>query len=324
MEKELKDVLLAEKNEEIITIGIMAEPKEGVTKQGKPFVDFTLYSKGYSLPAKVWDMGVEEMMERYHVKAGTPVKVHGTVSVNPLSGEKQLCLRDGECPAIATLEMEESEVSALSQSTPISEEEMLKALRAVVDKFIPEETDVLRGISLFSLEYLSKYSYFPYDSSVHKEKGGFLAHIYNCCHKLIYYVGGPNFDKRTVLAALLSYHIGVFVYYNVDNVTGIIKNNNELLEYGSLDELCSDFLFNWNSNIESCIGTCWSLIRNFIGCIKAVNNQSEPISLEAAVTKTIVDSELKVYRIYEATKGLPECSKTYISEGGEMRAVFKF
>ena len=56
MEKTLKECLNSERNEEIITRGLICNPIEGLTKTGKPYVDLTLYANGLTMPSKVWDM----------------------------------------------------------------------------------------------------------------------------------------------------------------------------------------------------------------------------------------------------------------------------
>ncbi len=335
MEKSLKECLNSERNEEIITKGLICNPVEGLTKTGKPYVDLTLYANGLTMPAKVWDMGFEEMMERYHLVSGGPVKVHGTVSVNPLSGEKQLCLRDGDIPAITPLDLSEEEIKALSQATPIGEDEMIKSISTLIEGVLPKssgesstpeesERNFLRNIADWAMERIGNTAYYPYGENVHKEKGGLLAHIYNACHKLCYMVGTPPFDKKVVLAALLSYRLGITMNYIVDNTTGVITENRELYEYGSQGQLCSDYILNWCKPVFDAVGTDWGVVRNYMATIKCLNGLCEPVSVEAAVAKTIADSELEVYRVYEATKGIEGDAKGFVKDDGSVRVVYKF
>ena len=97
--KTVKECLGSEKNEEVVVIGLLCNPKDGVTKNGKPYADFDLYANGATIQIKVWDMGTKEFLDRKGIELGKPVIVNGTISVNPQNEVKQICVKDGEIPA---------------------------------------------------------------------------------------------------------------------------------------------------------------------------------------------------------------------------------
>lgn len=327
MEKDLRDVLTAEKSEEVVTTGIMCDLTEGITKQGNPYVSFKLYANGYSFPVKIWDITVKGFLEKYKISYGSPIKVHGIVSINPLSGEKQLCLRDGAVPAVTPLQLSDEELERMVQSTPVDVKEMLKDIYMLINMYLPGDNErykTIRSIALWSYFYLENCYYYPYSMEIHKERGGLISHIYNVCYKLIYYIGGPKFDKGIVLAAVLSYHLGVILYYDVDYVTGMIRKSRELYEALGLEDLCLDFILNWNADISLMVGMGDNMIRDYIACIKCLNSKSLPISIEATVAKNLVEGELSIYQIYEATYGLEPLDKAFIRKDDEVRAVYRF
>ena len=323
MEKKLFECLSSQKNEEVITVGLISNPVEGLTKQGKPYVDFQIYANGCTMTCKVWDIGYEEMQERYGVKKGAPVKVHGVISINPQSGEKQICLRDGDIPALSPLDLTEDEIEGLAQATPVKAEDMISAIKGAIDSIIPES--ILKGIANWGINTLESSTYFPYGEDVHKEKGGLIAHVYNCVYKLMYYVAAPEFNKGVVLTALLLYRTGTSFYLHVDRVTGLIKECEDISEYGSIGQFMSSFVLNWVEPFKSgVVGVNIGDIKNVIACVNACNGIVKPMSIEAVVASGIVRDELDTFRIYEATKGLEPGTKAFVKENGEVRTVYKF
>lgn len=79
------------------------------------------------------------------VELGMPVTIHGVISVNPLNGVKQICVRDGEIPSASPYsvpgEAVEDIIEKLVQSTPIPVTKMIDTIRSLFNSYFPAEAE---------------------------------------------------------------------------------------------------------------------------------------------------------------------------------------
>ena len=79
------------------------------------------------------------------VELGKPVTIHGVISVNPLNGVKQICVRDGEIPSASPYsvpgEAVENIIEKPVQSTPIPVTKMIDTIRSLFNSYFPAEAE---------------------------------------------------------------------------------------------------------------------------------------------------------------------------------------
>lgn len=334
MEKTVKECLVSNQNEEVVVVGILCNPIDGITKNGKPYADFELYANGSTIQIKVWDMTSKEFLDRKGITLGKPITVNGTISANPLNGVKQICVRDGEIPAAAPysepgVSIEET-IDKLVQATPVPVGKMIGVIKSLVDNYIPEGTEGFRAI----IRNLCKWAtdevltagelVMPYSTEVHKERSGLVAHIFNCCNMLHHISGVPNFDKGIVLASILTYHLGVSFIYKVDINTGIILETTSLEEFGTVGNFCSQFVLSWSGKLNEVLGDIDPQIRNYMACINAMNGLAVPASIESQIALSIINTELETFRIFEAVNGQEDRVPCFVKKDGETHTVYNF
>lgn len=338
MQKSVKECLISNENEEVVVIGILCNPMDGITKAGKPYADFDLYANGSTVSIKVWDMCCQEFLDVKGVELGKPVTIHGVISVNPLNGVKQICVRDGEIPSASSYsvpgEAVEDIIEKLVQSTPIPVTKMIDTIRSLFNSYFPAEAEGagegfrgnLRDLCTWALDEIltGNVLSYPYGPDVHKERSGLVAHIYNCCHQLAFMAGVPDFDKGVVLTALLTYHLGSTFIYSVDSNTGLITETNSLEEYGSLGNFCSQFVISWSGKLTQVLGEIDPSIRNYMACVNALNGLCEPVSIESQIARSIATNELECFRIYEAVNGHSYTDHCFIKKEGRSYTVYNF
>lgn len=326
----LKDLLKSENGAEYEVDGILVNLVEGVTKTGKPYISGELYANGYTMPIKVWDSGLEKWLADNSLAIGDAVTVHGTISENPQNHEKQFCIRDGEGVA-SVVKLPEEEKEKLSSATPIPESKMLGAISGLIDYYMPEAKEgemenPLRQYAKCCLENLTKYPYFPYSEDVHKEKGGFLSHLYNVLYKVRYAVGLPEAVQwDVVVTAVLMYHIGWCNRVDVDEVTGLVNavDDYKAVEYGSAALYDAMYACSHLAPLKK--GSADPKLRNCSHTVCVLNGLAQPSSIEAAEAYTLVQSELMPYRVSEGLKGFNEpFDMTMKLSGGEIRNFIRF
>lgn len=326
----IKDALQSKNGDEVQVEGILNNLMEGITKTGKPYISGELFANGYTISFKVWDFALERWLAEKGLEQGMAVTVHGSISINPLNGEKQICIRDGEGDASIKRLEEEGILERLATTTAVSVEKMLGSIRGLIDKYMPEPQEgasehPLRRYALSAYQNLEENSYYPYSRDIHMEKGGFIAHIYECCHKIVYSVGVPeDIQWDVVLTAILFYHLGWVNRAEVDKITGIVLNIDDYraIEYGSAgiyDSMIATSMLSLRD------GSVNPKVRNTAHCVCALNGIAEAVSLEAAQAVTIINNELLTYSISEGLRGVDELfGKTSKLVNGEIKNFIRY
>ena len=325
MEYTIKDALLSENGAEIEVRGLLASLEEGLTKTGKPFVNGSIFANGDTMPIKVWDIGVEKFVSDHKLKIGAAVLLHGAININPQNGEKQLVLRDSqECPALTVLGKDEAE--ELSNATQIPAAEMLKA---VTDKFLPElnlpskERPEIAELALMAIVDLETLAAAPYNCETHHYRGGYIEHIYNVVHRMLFPIGlpkGVNIDWGVIFISLLLYHNGWYRNNIFNPVTGLVEVKDEIspVLYGTEGAFCTSCAI---KQIAAYAGNSLNdpRIINIEHCIKVLNERVAPATLEAQVLLSYVTEELRVETAIEATRGLPSGTRGLKRVNGAVR-----
>lgn len=332
MKKNIMDLLQSENGAVLEVEGLISDLSEGLTKNGKPFVNGQLFANGETAPFKVWDIGLELFKTEKKVGLGTPVLLHGAVNVNPQNGEKQLVIRDDQdCPALTLLE--EGDVERLSQATQIPIDDMRRAIlgNQVINHFLPEfqagdeERPALCEMAVRAMAEVETGCDSPYSCEVHHYRGGFIEHIYNVVYKMLYPVGipkGVQYDWGVMYTALLLYHAGWVRRTEINPVTGLVSAKDEMgpVELGS-DGLC-DYTFAVSVINEGDLSNI--RVRNALHCVASLNGLCAPASVEAQLINSYVKEELRVAETLEATKGLPKYSKGMKVVNGKVKTFLNY
>jgi len=321
----------------VIVEGVLTDLNSSVAKNGKPYVEGYLIDGSVRALVKNWDIEEQTFYDSYRIPRDTAVVVQISGNLEYYNNEPQIIVKGG----IKVVEREGA-IDNYIETVPYPVDNMIALIHKEVDKI---QDGIMKAIcqEFFENENVKeKIRYCPYSLEVHKEKGGWLHHIYNCIAFSATGFGEPKvrtvdntnnvkyvslLNKDVIVTAILLYSLSSFYIYDVDPNTGFIRSNTKAYEllFGGLlgvRNVTNTFtIIERHYDNENYSENEMHKISNLKHCISVLNEQVEPATPEAFYLKHLINLELLTFESAHACKDIETLDISRFSVNGYCHKV---
>lgn len=283
-------------------VGIAADLKEDKTKGGDPFTSLSLEDKQVRIPVKIWNTNLLQLEKAVGEISGKVIEISG--EVREYNGSLSMSVRkdgDGELAIAIRDDIKVSEFIYVSEHEP---EIIYKNLVGLQSLFTDEE---LKSVYLQILADKQKeLVVYPFGQIYHKERGGCAEHLFRVINLAYNQVNNTpvingvraELNQNVLILSALGSILSAFKLFKVDENGKILEKNEFFSKVGRkilpLSEFCKYTGTSDSENIMKC--------KHCIACL--YDDELTPEIPEAYVLKTVVESELRTYVMFETGLGL--------------------
>lgn len=297
----------------VITEGILDSYEQATTKNGKPYIKGIIRDKSETITFKVWDYTLDSFMKKNDLIRGNTYVVQINGDFSYYEGEPQMVARPFNNGLILAKLINITYDEYIDKSY-YPAKVMLASIRSFVERMhSPDLKEICKTVLN---NYGEKLMYYPYSENIHSEKGGLLAHIYNCISRVVNCSGEPKYkdeegkdcsviNKEIVITTILVYNLTPLHSYNVEQKTATILAKNEYRN-ALLGERTGNIIYGQQVIYASCPKHPFTSgeVLNVMHGVIALNSDVPCATLEAQTAYNIVNSEISEHLVFSNINGI--------------------